>query len=116
MLVEQVTETGKNTGPPSQARLSTHDETSSSNQEVKRPVKDPNSSQVAKLVADVQKNLNIMHNVDLQFSVHEASGKIKVTVTEESSGEIIREIPPEEILRLAAKFDEMVGMIFDKSG
>ena len=116
MLVEQVTETCRNTGPPAQARLSAQGETSESNQGSKRPVKEPNSSQVAELVADVQKNLKIMHNVDLQFSVHEASGKIKVTVTEESSGEIIREIPPEEVLRLAAKFDEMVGMIFDESG
>ena len=116
MIVEQVAEASRNTASPVQARVSVHDEIRPSNQEAKQPLKEPDSSQVAKLVADVQKNLKIMHNVDLQFSVHEASGKIKVTVTEESSGEIIREIPPEEILRLAAKFDEMVGMIFEKSG
>jgi flagellar protein FlaG len=39
-----------------------------------------------------------------------------VTVTDESSGKVIREIPSREILELAAKIDEMVGMIFDQKG
>ncbi|UCH01215.1 MAG: flagellar protein FlaG, partial [Deltaproteobacteria bacterium] len=37
-------------------------------------------------------------------------------VMEGSTGEVIREIPPVEILNLAAKLDEMVGLIFDQRG
>jgi flagellar protein FlaG len=54
--------------------------------------------------------------VDLQFSVHEASGEIMVTVRDESSGEVIREIPPSEMLDLAARLGEMVGLLFDQTG
>ncbi len=108
MLVGNVTSAGGSVSPPVQARLPA----TPSSQEVKEP--DP--SQVAELLQGVQKNLNILHNTDLQFTVHEASGKVQVTVIEESSGKIIREIPPSELLRLAAKFDEMVGMIFDTKG
>ena len=76
-----------------------------------KPVKEPDSSHVKELVADVQNRLN---NVELHFSVHEPSGKIVVIVTEKSSGKVIREIPSSEILQIVAKMDEVVGMIFDK--
>lgn len=68
------------------------------------------------LAEDVQTNLKIMHDVDLNFSVHESSGQVMVTVVNEVTGEKIREIPPKELLNLAAKFDEMIGMIFDQKG
>ncbi len=116
MIVEQVAETGKNTAPPVQVRLPAPSETGKNDQEAKKPVKEPDMSKVAELVVDVQKNLNIMHNVDLQFSVHEASGETIVTVTDEDTGKVIREIPSSEVLQLAAKIDAMVGMIFDIRG
>jgi len=39
-----------------------------------------------------------------------------VTVREESTGEVIREIPPSEMLDLAARIDEMVGLLFHQTG
>jgi uncharacterized FlaG/YvyC family protein len=39
-----------------------------------------------------------------------------IQVREESTGKLIREIPSREVLNLAAKFDEMVGLIMDKKG
>ena len=58
----------------------------------------------------------MIHEVDLQFSVHEASGEIMVRVLEESTGEVIREIPPSEMLDLAAGLGEMVEPLFDQTG
>ena len=66
------------------------------------------------LAADLQSNLKIIHDVELNFSVHKASGRIIVTVLNEATGEKIREIPSEDLLNLAAKFDEMIGLIFDR--
>ena len=37
-----------------------------------------------------------------------------VRVVDKETEKLIREIPPEEFLNLAAKLDEMVGIIFDK--
>lgn len=74
----------------------------------------PDSAQTTQIVADAKKNLDMIHDTDLQFSVHEASGKVMITVKNEESGEIVREIPPEEVLNLAAKLDAMIGRIFDQ--
>jgi flagellar protein FlaG len=74
----------------------------------------PDLSDKGELAADIQKNLNMIHNVDLSFTVHDATGEIMVTVKDETTGEVIREIPPSEVLNLAAKIDAMVGVIFDQ--
>ena len=66
------------------------------------------------LLNQIQQNINIMHNVSLQFSMHEATGRTMVNVTEQKTGELIRQIPSEQILDLAAKIDDMIGILFDK--
>jgi len=71
---------------------------------------------LSEVASEAQKNMNIIHNVNLQFTVNKESGGIMVTVTDEATGKVIREIPLEEIVRFEEKFDEMVGMIFDKKG
>jgi flagellar protein FlaG len=73
----------------------------------------PDLSELSNWIADVQRNLNIMHDVNLNFSVHAASGRTIVTVTDEITGRVVREIPPREMLNLAVKLDEMMGLIFD---
>ena len=114
MLIEPVTGSGKSVSPSVQVGLPADQETAQRDDQVKKSVKAPNLSGLAELASDVQKNLNIMHNVDLYFTVHKASGRIVVTVTDGSTGEVIREIPSSELIAFATKFDEMVGMIFDK--
>jgi uncharacterized FlaG/YvyC family protein len=39
-----------------------------------------------------------------------------VTVKDEATSDVIREIPPSEFLNLAAEIDEMIGIIFDQEG
>jgi len=71
-------------------------------------------SQIAEVAMDLQNKMQVLHNVDLNFSVHEASGKIMVTVVDEVTGKVIREIPSRELLDLATKLEEAIGLIFDK--
>ena len=104
MVIEPVNISAKNSTPGNPKRLPT-------DKAVEKPIKEPGSQQIEAQVRDVQSKLN---NVDLHFSVHKSSGTIMVTVTEKSSGKVIREIPSSETLHLAAKLDEMVGIIFDK--
>jgi flagellar protein FlaG len=52
---------------------------------------------------------------DLKISVHKATGRIMVKVVSKQTGETIREIPPEELLNLGAKMEEMAGVLFSKS-
>ena len=63
---------------------------------------------------ELQDNLKLLHNVNLQFSVHQTSGKVVVAVTDKDSGELIREIPSREMLKLHDNLEEMMGMIFDR--
>ena len=116
MLVEPVTESGKNMSLSTQEQLPANQKTSQRDDNPEKAVQTPSLAELSELAADVQKNMNIIHNVDLQFSVNKDSGRIMVTVTDEATGKVIREIPPEEIVRFAEKFDEMVGMIFDQRG
>lgn len=52
---------------------------------------------------------------DLKIQVHSATGKIIVKVISEESGKVIREIPPKEMLDLAAKMEKMIGALFDEN-
>jgi flagellar protein FlaG len=62
----------------------------------------------------VGENFKMMHGVDLNFSIHEATGRTVVKVINSDTGEMVREIPPEQVLNLAAKIDEMMGILFDQ--
>ena len=66
------------------------------------------------LLDAVQHDIRMMRDVGLQFSVHETTGRTVVRVVDKETDRLIREIPPEEFLNLAAKLDEMIGIIFDK--
>ncbi len=118
MLVESVSTAGRNLAPPAQARSPSQNAApqKGANKNDAGAQEGMDLSQMSEVVADIQKNLSMIHDVDLQFSVHEASGEIMVTVRDESSGEVIREIPPSEMLDLSARLGEMVGLLFDQTG
>lgn len=50
----------------------------------------------------------------VRFEANDKTGDLKVRVVDQESGEVIREIPPEELLGVAAKLDEYRGMLVDK--
>jgi flagellar protein FlaG len=50
----------------------------------------------------------------LQFAVDESLGRPIVTVTNEESGEVVRQIPGEVVLRLARRLFTEQGNLFDK--
>ncbi|HCF2590490.1 TPA: flagellar protein FlaG [Pseudomonas aeruginosa] len=49
---------------------------------------------------------------DLSFSLDDSSGRVVVKVTDSTSGEVIRQIPSEEALRLAERLDEARSLLF----
>jgi len=117
MLVEPINISGKSPAPPAQEKPPVEAEAPREDVKVeKEPDPSGDPSGLTELLSDVQKNLNMIHDLDLQFTVHEASGKMMVKVMDGSTGRVIREIPPSEILDLAARLDEMIGLIFDQKG
>ena len=116
MLIESVNKSVKNVTPAVQTEVAFVKGPVSNSREGPKEEQRLEFSDIADRVADTQRNLNIMHDKNLNFSVHQASGQIMVTVTDETTGEVIREIPSSELLNLAAKLDEMVGILFDQKG
>jgi flagellar protein FlaG len=52
-------------------------------------------------------------NVKLNFDEHEETGRIVVTVVNSETEEVIRQIPPEAILKMAQRMEEMTGLLLD---
>lgn len=51
----------------------------------------------------------------LKLSINENSNEIIVTVTNQETDEIIKQIPPKELLALREKMAELTGLLFDKT-
>jgi flagellar protein FlaG len=68
----------------------------------------------AAFLADLEQDMNRLHNVSLKFDLHEATGRTMVKVIDRETEEVIREFPPEKVLDLAAKMEEMLGILFDQ--
>lgn len=70
---------------------------------------------LSKAVADIQQRLDaIGGNLAIGFSMDEPSKSIIVRVTERKSGEVVKQFPPEEVLKLRAKLEDVIGLLFDK--
>ncbi len=75
------------------------------------PTGDPAAARA--LTEEIQERMN-KNSISLSFSTYgRGNHKISVTVTDKDTGEIIREIPSEELQRLSGKMEELVGMVFD---
>ena len=62
-------------------------------------------------VADMQDfTQNIQRS--LSFSINENTGRTVVEVTDKTTGEVIRQLPTEEALRLAESLEEMRSLLF----
>ena len=66
-------------------------------------------------VADVNQTLK-MESRRLEFSIDEKSGETVVVVKDGSSGETIRSIPPESMLRIANTIQDLRGLLYDDAG
>ncbi|NPB09018.1 MAG: flagellar protein FlaG [Thermodesulfobacteria bacterium] len=64
------------------------------------------------MIGAVQEELERL-NVRLVFNVDEKTGEIVVQVVDPKTNEVIRQIPPEELLRIREKLDELVGILFE---
>jgi flagellar protein FlaG len=50
-------------------------------------------------------------NHQLQFRVDQGSGRLVVTVTDGETGEIIRQVPGEDALKMAQHIEDMTGLL-----
>jgi flagellar protein FlaG len=71
------------------------------------------SEQIARAAREVQERLETM-GTKLNFSLDENTDNIIIQVTNRESGELVRQIPSEEMLELKAKLENLLGILFDQ--
>ncbi len=76
---------------------------------------DMGNEQIQKMVAEMQKNIGPM-GISVNFTRYgERNERIAVVVSDQSTGKVIREIPPKELQQLYVKMNELIGMFFNGS-
>lgn len=55
-----------------------------------------------------------IYRTELRFVLHEESGEITVKVINSETQEVIREIPPEWVLKIVANVKKMLGLMLDR--
>jgi flagellar protein FlaG len=61
----------------------------------------------------IRETLNVQ-DVKLNFSVDRSTGQVVIRIIDGESGEVIREIPPEELLSLAREMEELTGILYNQ--
>jgi flagellar protein FlaG len=80
------------------------------------PTKTPEANDAkVELIAQAMDDYVKSTQTDLKIQVNRETGNVMVKVISEESGEVIREIPAEEVLKLAEKMDEMLGALLNES-
>ncbi|MCU0572568.1 MAG: flagellar protein FlaG [Syntrophobacteraceae bacterium] len=69
------------------------------------------SGKTIRLVEEVQDYLDNL-NIQLSFEIHEKTGEMVVQVMNRETGDLIRQLPPEELLDLKDKLSELRGVLF----
>ena len=71
----------------------------------------PSKEQVQQAVKEMKQLVEPMVPNGLQFSIDDATGRTVVRVTDAQTGEMIRQIPSEELLSIARSLDRMQGLL-----
>ncbi|MAB24509.1 MAG: flagellar biosynthesis protein FlaG [Pseudomonadales bacterium] len=71
-----------------------------------------NRNQLRSAVSDLQDFVQSVRR-DINFNLDDESGRVVVNVTEASSGDVIRQLPSEEALRLSENLSEIRSLLFE---
>ena len=99
----------------------------STNAKQKQPVNTNHSNQVKKeatvedkpqkrnekLIDDLNKELSLL-NTRLAFSVDEKTNKTVVKIIDNSNNSVIKQLPPEYLLKVSQKITELIGLVVDE--
>ena len=71
--------------------------------------------EMSRLAQEIQARLDsIGGNLRLGLGTDDKTASIVARITEKKTGEVVRQIPSEDLLELKSKLEDLVGMLFDK--
>jgi len=72
----------------------------------------PSAAEVESTVAAVNDVLEHT-NVGLRYRVDDETEDLIVSVVDRNTGEVLRQVPPDQILRMRQRMQELVGVLFE---
>ena len=73
-----------------------------------------NPEMLAKITDEFNEDFRVF-NTAILFSIDEDTGDTIIRIIDRETNEVIREIPPSEMLRLAARLTEIIGLLIDET-
>ncbi|MCD6115945.1 flagellar protein FlaG [bacterium] len=67
----------------------------------------------AQEIADGMNKVSSVFNTSLSFSVDKSTGRTIIKVVDKDTEKVIREIPPEKMVRLMEKISNVMGLLLD---
>ena len=71
-------------------------------------------TELSVVVKDINTLVYQVAATKVSFDVDEGTGRSVVRVVNKETGEVIRQVPPEELLTLVARMRQLSGLIFNK--
>ena len=112
--VDPIRTEGSGVGSPAIAQASTNRDTGAVMAQKSLQKEMPSAEEIQQDLDVINAQLETM-NRSLQFSIDEELKDVVVKIVDKETGEIVRQIPPDEVLRLREHFKEMVGLILEKT-
>lgn len=78
--------------------------------ETREKTASPSEAELSRAVSHLQDYVQNIQR-DLQFSVDEDSGTTVIKVIDPETEEVIRQIPPEEVMTLSQRLEELAGVL-----
>ena len=110
VVVEKIAKGNRQT--PNSTSLNTSDEISQVGEAIREYMR-IDSEVLEKGIEEINQNIRIF-NTKLSFYIDEPTGRTVIKVSDRETDEVIREIPPIEFLKIAAKLNEILGIIIDQ--
>ena len=86
-----------------------------------RPAQDQNAAkqklspaQIDGVVKELNEAMKLI-NTSISFSVDKPTGKTVIKVMDSDTKKVIRQIPSEEMMRVAERITQLLGVLFDKT-
>ncbi len=84
-----------------------------SNEQGSVPLQDT-TTRTQHVVRELNELVKLLHT-SLQFSIDDKTKRIIVKVMDADTQKVIRQIPPEEMMRISARVQELMGVLIDES-
>jgi len=110
MPVENIT---SQTSLPSINSIQDTDRKLNIEEQTQLPLDQPSKEQLEKAVKGINEFIETS-NTHIQFKLHEKLNEYYVTVVDNDTKEVVREIPSKKVLDVYAAMTEFIGLIVDK--